>query len=82
MVICGGMIMVGAGPPGFEVVLALLFMSTFVSAFLYTMSVPVLLLAGLTECYRERLRAMVYRDPFEGDSSGQLSLADGNPFEV
>ena len=65
-----------------QVVLSVVFGSVFVSGFLYAVNLPVLLLAGVTDCYRDRLRAMVYRDPFEGDSLVQASLAGGNPFKA
>lgn len=48
-----------------------------VSGFLYAINLPVLLLAWLTDEYRERLRAMVFRaSATESPSSG------GNPFQV
>ncbi len=48
-----------------------------VSGFLYAVNLPVLLLAWLTDEYRERLQAMVFRaSATESPSSG------GNPFQV
>jgi len=82
----GAMILIfegGLGPAFIiQVVLSVVFGALFVSGFLYAVNLPVMALAGLTECYRERLRAMVYRDRFEGESLVQATLADGNPFEV
>lgn len=49
--------------------------SLMVSGFLYVVNLPVLLLAGLTDDYRERLQAMIYRD-----SAVHPSVAEGNPF--
>lgn len=85
-----GMLLVGlmsGGAGGFAVILlqvalAVLFGSLFVSGALYAINLPVMILALLTDCYRDRLRAMVYRDPFEGDSFAQTPLADGNPFKA
>jgi hypothetical protein len=42
-----------------QVVIAVLFGSLFVSGGLYAVNLPVMILAGLTDCYGERLRAMV-----------------------
>ena len=53
----------------------ILIMSAFVSAVLYVVNLPILLLAGLTDCCRDRLRAWVCRC-----SPVQPSLAGGNPF--
>ena len=82
----GAMILIVQGGSGVAflvgVILSVLFVSPFLAGFLYAVNLPVMALAGLTECYRERLRAMVYRDRFEGDSLVQASLADGNPFEA
>ena len=82
----GAMILIvegGIGPAFVaRVVLSVMFGSLFMSGFMYAVNLPVLVLAGMTDCYRDRLRAMVYRDPFEGDSLVQASLAGGNPFET
>ena len=56
------------------------FMSTFGAAILYALNAPVLLLAGLTDCYRERFRSMLYRPRPESDSDGGVSVAGDNPF--
>jgi len=47
------------------------------SAFLYAVNLPVLILAGTTDCYRERLRAMVHRDPIV-----QSPFAEGSVVEA
>ncbi len=65
-----------------QVVLSVMFGSLFMSGALYALNLPVLLLAGLTDCYGERLRAMVYREPAESEPIGQSPFADGNPFAV
>ena len=80
-----GLISGGAGGLGvilIQIVVAVLFGSLFVSGALYAVNLPVMILALLTSCYRGRLQAMVYRDPFEGDSLVQAPLAGGNPFKV
>ena len=81
-VIFGGMILAVEEAPFFAVVVSILFMSVFFSAFLYAMCLPVLVLAGLTDCYHERLRGMVFRD-LTGDSPfGQTAVVAGVPREA
>jgi MFS family permease len=65
-----------------QVVLMMLFGSLFVSGFLYAVNLPVMFLAGLTDCYRDRLRGMVFRESSGDNPFGQTSLAGENPFEV
>ena len=65
-----------------QIVMVGLFGSVFVSGLLYAVNLPVMLLAGVTDCYRERLRAMLYRDPFEGKPLLQASPEGSNPFQT
>lgn len=58
----------------------ILFLSGFGAAILYALNAPVLLLAGLTDCYGERFRSMLYRPLPESDSDGGVSVAGDNPF--
>ena len=61
-------------------IVPMLFMSAFGTALLYVMTAPVLLLAGLTDCYGKRFQSMLYRAPQEGPW-GVNTLPDGNnPF--
>ena len=43
------------------------------SAFLYAVNLPVLILAGTTDCYRQRLRAMVHRGPIVQSPFAEVS---------
>ena len=62
--------------------LMVLFGSLFVSGFLYAVNLPVLLLAGLTDCYRERLRALVFRK-LSGDTPFvPTPVLDDRPIDV
>ena len=83
----GAMILISEGVNGLgfiiiQVMVSVLFGSLFVSGFLYVLNLPILVLAGMTDCYRDRLRAMAYRDPFTGNPFAQSFPAEGNPFEV
>ncbi len=62
--------------------LMVLFGSLFVSGFLYAVNLPVLLLAGLTDCYRERLRAMVFRGSSGDNPFGPTPVIDDRPLDV
>ena len=64
----------------FIMIVPMLFMSAFGSAFLYIVTAPILLLAGLTDCYGERFRRMLSRAPREEPSNADILPEGGNPF--
>ncbi len=57
-------------------------MALAVSGFLYVVNLPVVILAGLTDCYRERLRAMVHRGPLDSEPNGKAPFAADNPIDM
>ena len=65
-----------------QIVMAVLFGSLFVAGGLYAVNLPVMILAGLTDCYRERLRAMVFRKSSGHNPFGQTPLVSDVPCEV
>jgi hypothetical protein len=65
-----------------QVVLSVLFASLFVSAFLYAVNLPIVFLAGMTDCYRERLRTMVHRGEVAANPFGEEARADAIPVEA
>ncbi len=73
----------GLGPAFiFQVILSVLFGSLVISGLLYAVNLPVMFLAGMTDCYRERLRAMVYRDRVGDSPFEQGPLTGDSPFEA
>lgn len=82
----GAMVLIVEGVNGLafivQVVLSVVFGAMFGAAFLYAVNLPVLFLAGLTDCYRDRLRAMVFRESSGDSPFGETSVAGSNPFEV
>lgn len=57
-----------------------LFLSGFGAAILYALNAPVLLLAGLTDCYGERFRSMLYRPLPDSNFDSGESVGGDNPF--